>query len=53
MFFTGVVAFIDVRSTNENRFEGVALELEKMGATVRIQYLCISNGKPLISNFHV
>eukprot|EP00794_Sanderia_malayensis_P009546 gene9546-10533_t len=30
----GVVAFVDVRTSNENRFDGVAQELEKMGAII-------------------
>ena len=33
-FLIDVVAYVDVRSNNDNRFEGVARELERMGATV-------------------
>ena len=32
--FTGVVAFIEVRSNTENRFEGISKQVEMLGAMV-------------------
>ena len=32
----GVVAFIEVRSNTENRFEGISKQMEMLGATVSL-----------------
>ena len=34
--YSGVVAFIEVRSNTENRFEGISKQMEMLGAKVKI-----------------
>ena len=34
-YYAGVVAFIEVRSNTENRFEGISKQMEMLGAKVR------------------
>ena len=34
--YSGVVAFIEVRSNTENRFEGISKQMEMLGAMVKI-----------------
>ena len=37
--YAGVVAFIEVRSNTENRFEGISKQMEMLGAKVKIYNL--------------
>ena len=38
-YYAGVVAFIEVRSNTENRFEGISKQMEMLGAKVKIYNL--------------
>lgn len=40
--FPGVVAYVEVRTNTENRFEGISKQMELLGAVVSFHITCIA-----------